>query len=176
VVHRRDRRESKSSLSRFQAASSETNNWKAISSNDEFSPRGILKPSERDGRPSLSPKKPSFTVLGQNERDAGYSYGYSEREDDDVEDEYDDPTDGDLGYTSPRTPYFVAPAPPGLGASRRTTDTAAQMVGRDAGGIGNQSGVISRTMLLASGNAHYDDPCERIHTLYFGFPIVSSKR
>jgi hypothetical protein len=172
VIQHRHRKESKSSLSRFKA-SAETGNWKAISSVDELpgTKRTLfIKETEISTRPSLSPKKASFSVLGQNEREAGYSYGYSEHDDDDED-------KGDLGHGSARNVRFETDNPPrhsmdaygafdgdGMGGQRThvrgTPDPMLGMVGRDAGGIGGQSGVVSRTMLLASGGPTYDDPCE----------------
>ena len=172
VIQHRQRKESESSLSRFKA-SSETNNWKAISSIDELpgtSGTPFSNETEIPTRPALSPKKASFTVLGQNEHEAGYSYGYSEYDDDD-----DD--EGDLGHGPTRAVRFEPNDSPrrsidaygafdgdGMGGqrtkARESPDSMVAMVGRDAGGIGRQSGAISRTMLLASGAPTYDDPCE----------------
>jgi len=172
VIEHRQRKESKSSLSRFKA-SSETKNWKAISSIDELPGTSgtpfIIKETETSSRPPLSPKKASFTVLGQNEREAGYSYGYSEHDDDDDE--------GDLGHGPARAVRFGSNDLPrrsidaygafdgdGMGdqrtRARNTPDSMIAMVGGDAGGISGPPGVISRTMLLASGAPTYDDPCE----------------
>jgi hypothetical protein len=176
VIQHRQRKESKSSLSRFKA-SSETNNWKAISSIDKLSGTSgtpFTKETEISTRPPLSPKKASFTVLGQNEREAGYSYGYSEHDDDD-----DD--EGDLGAGPTRAVHFGSTVQPrhsvdaygafdgdGMGGQRTkgrdTPDSMIAMVGRDAGGVGGQCGAISRTMLLASGAPTYDDPCESCET------------
>lgn len=140
------------------------------------------KEAEIERRPQISPKKASFSVLTQNEQEAGYTYGYSERVDRD--DEEDDITGGDLGYPSPQpVHHFVAPPtgrpsidpynafdgdgmPTATTPKRNVPPLSAEMVGRDAGGIGSGSGIISRTMLLASGNATYDDPCEYLHSAW----------
>jgi hypothetical protein len=183
VLQRRTSNESNSSLARFKSKSI-LNTWKPISSDDAIPSsstsvwnRHKNEEAEVERRPQLSPKKASFTVLGQNEREAGYTYGYSEHDDVDYQ---DDRADGDLGFFSQPAVHFAGHtqmggrgsidpygAFDGDGMPRQTNTPkrnvppplVAEMAGRDAGGIGNKSGVVSRTMLLASSST-YDDPCE----------------
>ena len=175
ILQRQKLNENSSSLTRFKSTSI-LNNWKAISSDDVMSERLVTgrREAEIERRPELSPKKPSFSVLGQNEREAGYTYGYSEHLNRDGE---SDIAAGDLGYPSPRGVHFVPQSVgrpsidpygafdgdgmPGAGTPKRNIPPLnAEMAGRDAGGIGGKPGLISRTMLLASSNATYDDPCK----------------
>lgn len=183
ILQRRTSNESNSSLARFKSKSI-LNTWKPISSDDAVPSSSTSvwgrhkdKEAEIERRPQLSPKKASFTVLGQNEREAGYTYGYSEHDDVDYQ---DDRADGDLGYSSQPAVHFAGHtqmggrgsidpygAFDGDGMPRQANTPkrnvppplVAEMAGRDAGGIGNKSGVVSRTMLLASSST-YVDPCE----------------
>lgn len=79
VICRRENSESKSSLARLRSKESS-----AISGAS-----GMIE-KEAVSRPASPTKRASFTPLGQNEREAGYSYGYSEASDDEDQD------DGDL--------------------------------------------------------------------------------
>jgi hypothetical protein len=147
-------------------------NWKALSSTDKLPTMpssSALRGKEVERlRPEMAPKRASFTPLGQNEREAGYSYGYSEHEDDESD-------TGDLGYVPLAPPSRRTGTPVGRGSvdtygafdgdgmpvvTSRREGTMGSLTGRDAGGIGSKPGVISRTMLLASSETGYNDPCK----------------